>query len=125
MRGLKNRGEHIGKRVTIFFVLVLILCALTNSVYKVYSKRVEAQKTLARMQDEIKAMEEREGQLAASLKRLETDEGMALEMRKKLNVAEAGESVAIIVDDNKSVSVPVAQTSPWQKFKNFVVDLFK
>ena len=77
------------------------------------------------MQDEIKAMEEREGQLAASLKRLETDEGMALEMRKKLNVAEAGESVAIIVDDNKSVSVPVAQTSPWQKFKNFVVDLFK
>jgi hypothetical protein len=125
MRGLKNKSEHTGKKVAIFITLLVVLCLLVNSVYKVYTKRVEAEKTLARMQEETKVMDEREKELEASLQRLVTDEGMALEMRKKLNVAAVGEKVAIIVDDNKSAPAPVAQISFWQKLTNFMVELFK
>jgi cell division protein FtsB len=125
MRGIKNRGENKWKKLSIFFALLLVFGVLTNSVRKVYNKRVESQKTLVRMQADAKILEDRQKFLENSLQKLTTKDGIAFEMRRKLNVAEAGESVAIIVEEKQPTSTPVAAISGWQKFKNFWANLFK
>jgi cell division protein FtsB len=125
MRGIKTTGEKKWKKLSIFFVLLLIFCIMTNSARKVYNKNVEAQKKLSQMQEEFKNMEDRQKFLSDSIQKLGTNEGIAFEMRKKLNVAEAGESVAIIVESSKPTTTPVVIISSWQKFKNFWTSLFR
>jgi hypothetical protein len=125
MRGIKTKESGKWKRVCIFIALVLVFGVLLNSVYKVYLKKREAQAMLSRMEKEMTDLKNRQQFLSADLQKLNTTEGMAFEMRKKLNVAGAGESVAIIVDQSEPVPTPIIPLSNWQKFRNFFVDLFK
>jgi hypothetical protein len=125
MHGIKTKESGKWKRVCVFFILLLVFGVLVNSVRKVYNKKTESAAALARMEKEVADLKNRQKYLAGDLQKLKTIEGMAFEMRKKLNVAEAGESVAIIVDDGKPTETSPIQISGWQKFKNFVVELFK
>ena len=77
------------------------------------------------MNDRVYELQKREKELNDSLERLKTQEGLAFEMRRKLNVAEVGESVAIIVEEEIPIVPSTIKISNWQKFKNFVVNLFK
>lgn len=109
----------------IFFLILLVVFGLIlNSVRKVYIKKREAEKALALMQKEAKDLADREIYLERSLQRLETEEGIKFEIRKKLNVAEVGESVAIIVDEEKFVKDNSIKNSAWQKLKSFFVGWF-
>ena len=105
--------------------LLLIFGFLLNSVRNVYRKKKAAQEILVRMEKEAEELKNREEFLRDSLMKLETKEGIEFEMRKKLNVAEAGESVAIIVDENISSATPTPAVSSWQKIKNFFIWLFE
>ena len=125
MRGIKNKESGKWKKLGIFLVLFLIFGVLVNSVRKVYNKKTEAQKTLVRMEEEVKKLEDRQKFLGNSIQKLNTKEGIEFEMRKKLNVAQAGESVAIIVEETQSTSTSSAEISSWQKIKNFFAELFK
>jgi hypothetical protein len=125
MRGIKNRGENKWKKWAAFVALFLLFAVLLNSTRKVYNKKVEAQKLLTQMQEEFKTMENRQKVLADSLQKLSTTEGMTFEMRQKLNVAQVGEGVAIIVDEKQATSTPPAQISNWQKIKGFWTELFR
>ena len=125
MRGIKNRGSDKLKKMAVFLALLLVLGFLLNSVRKVYNKKEEAQKLLVRMEKEKAELEERGKFLQESLTKLQTKEGLEFEMRKKLNVAEEGESVAIIVDEEQAVPASNLKISPWQKIKDFLVGLFR
>ncbi len=126
MRGIKSKGKNKWKKIATFTALFLLLVVLTNSTRKVYNKKVEAGKLLLQMQQDVQTLEDREKFLNESLQKLQTKEGVAFEMRKKLNVAEAGESVAVIVDDNSQpTTTPAMPISGWQKFKDFWVELFR
>jgi len=125
MRGIKSKGENKWKKIASFSALFLLLIILINSTRKVYEKKVEAQKMLSQMQTDVKTLTDRQQVLNEDLQKLSTTDGVAFEMRKKLNVAEAGESVAVIVDLPQSTSTPVVEVSGWQKVKSFVVRLFK
>ena len=125
MRGIKTNKENKWKRPAAFLILLLVFGVLVNSVRKVYNKKVEAQKTLARMREEVKNLEDRQKFLGTSIQKLATEEGVAFEMRKKLNVASAGESVAIIVEGTQPTSTPVTEISSWQKLKDFFTKLFE
>jgi len=125
MRGVKTKDKELRKRLAIFLVLLIIFGVLSNSVRKVYNKKENAEKALARMEEEQKQLELRKIFLENSLERLETEEGIKFEIRKKLNVAQAGESVAIIVDENNIASTAPPSTSTWSKIKNFFGRLFE
>ncbi|MCL4387329.1 hypothetical protein M1307_02955 [Patescibacteria group bacterium] len=125
MRGIKSKKENKWKRIAVFIALILVFGFLLNSVRKIYNKKEEAQKVMARMEEEKAKLKEREKFLNDSLARLETTEGLKFEMRKKLNVAEVGESVAIIVNEEQTSSASNSEISPWQKLKDFLVGLFK
>lgn len=124
MRGIKNKNEGAWKKWVIFFLLLVILAVLLNSVRKVYEKKREAQKALVHMQEQLEELAQREQFLKRSIDRMATKEGLSLEIRKKLNVAEAGESVAIIVDEEGASSTPAQKLSSWQQFKSFWIELF-
>jgi hypothetical protein len=94
-------------------------------VRKVYNKKIGAEEALVKMNDRVYELQKREKELNDSLERLKTQEGLAFEMRRKLNVAEVGESVAIIVEEEIPIVPSTIKISNWQKFKNFVVNLFK
>lgn len=119
MRGIKTRTDRKWKNMIFFLLLLLIFGFIVNSVRKVYNKKKEAEKVLAAMKDEADELAKREKFLTRSLERLETDEGIKFEIRKKLNVAEVGESVAIIVDENEPVTSKNKPQTLWQKIKDF------
>jgi hypothetical protein len=125
MRGLKNREQGKWKKMALFGVLFLTFVFLSNSVHNVYKKKKAAGEALTRMEQEKTKLEERDRYLKESLARLSTSEGMGFEARKKLNIAEAGESVAIIVDQVASTSDESGTSSTWQKIKNLFSNLFK
>ena len=125
LKGLKNRESEKWKKIAIGLALILLLGLLINSVTKVYKKKKEAEKVLVRMESQAAELKERDEFLRDSLEKLSTEEGIEFEIRKKLNVAEAGEGVAIIVEEESTTSAPSAKISPWQKFKNFFVELFE
>ena len=125
MRGIKTKKSGKWKKVGIFLILLILLVVLLNSARKVYDKKKEAQDTLVRMQGEVAKLENRNEVLKQSIKNINTKEGLEFELRQKLNVAQIGESVAVIVDEPQSTSTPIAQISDWQKLKNLFLDLFK
>ncbi len=125
MRGIKTKESGQWKRWVVFLFLVLVFGVLMNSVRKVYNKKVGAEEALAKMNEKVYELQNREKELSDSLERLKTQEGLEFEMRKKLNVAEVGESVAIIVEDEVSTTPVVVKLSTWQKFKNFWSNIFR
>src|SRR3989344_537704 len=125
MRGIKTKESGKWKKVGIFLILLILVVVLLNSARKVYDKKKEAQDTLVRMQGEVAKLENRNEVLKQSIKNINTREGLEFELRQKLNVAQIGESVAVIVDEPQSTSTPIAQISDWQKLKNLFLDLFK
>jgi cell division protein FtsB len=125
MRGIKNREGGKWKRPAAFVILFIILIILLNSVKNVYQKKKMAQETLTKTEKEISDLKNRDQFLKESIEKMATKEGTEFEIRKKLNVAQAGEGVAIIVDQNTSSSVQTTAISSWQNFKNFFSWLFK
>ena len=125
MRGIKTKKSSKWKILVAFLFLVLVLGVVLNSVRKVYNKKIGAEEALVKMNDRVYELQKREKELNDSLERLKTQVGLAFEMRRKLNVAEVGESVAIIVEEEIPIVPSTIKISNWQKFKNFVVNLFK
>ena len=126
MRGAKNKKNgNKWKRLGIFLLLLLVFGFLFNSVLGVYKKKKVAEKALNHMKAEVATLQKRDQSLKESIARMATQEGLSFEIRKKLNVAGVGESVAVIVEEQQPPSVPSTSTSSWQKFKDFFVWLFK
>ena len=124
MRGIKSREENKWKRLAAFFALLLVFGFLLNSLKNVYQKKVEAQKLLAQMEDDKAKLEKRDQFLKESITELGTPEGVNFEIRQKLNVAGAGESVAVIVNEPQPATTSAVQISSWQKIKDFFIGLF-
>lgn len=125
MRGIKTKESGKWKKILIFVALLILLLALLNSVSKVYQKKKQAEKALVRMQEEVFDLKEKEKNLEGSIERMQTSEGLGFEIRKKLNVAEVGESVAIIVGEEISSTTASTTSSAWQKIKSFFSNIFK
>lgn len=125
MRGIKTKEDNRWKKAVAFLALLLVLGVLLNSVNNIFQKKREAEQALVRMEKEAEDLKNREASLKESIAKLNTEEGLNFEIRKKLNVAQAGESVAVIVDENGTTTVAVTEISAWQKFKNFFQGLFK
>lgn len=125
MRGVNTKSKDTLKKLAVFVLLVFIILLLSNSVRKVYTKKRGAEETLARMNTEMQELKMRKESLEEFANRLQTNEGVEFELRKKFNVAGTGENVAIVVDENASSSGSLSPESLWQKLKDFVINLFE
>jgi cell division protein FtsB len=120
MKGIKRKEDGRRKRLAVFFGLLVLLGLLLNSLDKVYQKKKEAEKALSRMEEQKAELRNRSEELQNTLSRLQTKEGLDLEIRKRFNVAAAGEQVAIIVEPETTTPPETRQKTWWQK----VISLF-
>lgn len=121
MRTLRTREYDKWKKLGGFLLLLLLFIVLLNSVRKVYKKKSASEQALVRMEADVENLEARKEFLENSIERLKTEEGLKFEIKKKLNVAEAGEAVAIIIDESEATTPDSSSPSFWQKIK----DLFR
>lgn len=124
MRGVKTKNSGRFKQVGLSVLLFILFSVTLNSAYGVYEKKRDAELALNKMQQDLVELEERETFLTESLGELSTEEGLKFEIKKKFNVAQVGESVALIVDDTNTTTTPNTSLSSWQKFKSFFKNLF-
>lgn len=124
MRGVKTKNSGRWKQMSLSLFLFLLFLLALNSVYGVYQKKKNAKEFLARMNEEARVLVEREAFLNNELQKLETEEGLKFEIKKKLNVAEVGESVAIIVPEPLSTSTKLSEPSSLEQLKAFLKNLF-
>ena len=125
LRGVKNKERGKWKKLAVFLALLIIFGVLLNSMMGVYKKKKVAQEALVRMEKEAAELQDREKFLETSLEKLATQEGLEFEIRKKLNMAQIGESVAVIVGEEQPVPTPNIIISSWQKLKDFFIKLFE
>lgn len=123
MRGVHTKSKEKWKKLGLFVLLFLLLLVLANSVRKVYQKKRGAELALVRMEQEMQELEGRQEDLQDFAERLKTSEGLEFELRKKFNVAGAGESVALIVEGSEAGPNSESRNSFWQKIKDFVINL--
>lgn len=125
MRGIKTKSSQNWKKMFLSIFLFLFLILLLNSLSKVYTKKKQADKTLAHMQSQVLELKKRNEELKYDIQKLKTQEGIEFEIRKRLNVAQIGESVAIVVENQELTSTSSFKYSSWQKFKNTLINFFK
>jgi len=125
MHGIRTKEKNKWKKVLLCAVLFIALVFLANSVRKVYEKKREVDRALTQMKEEITELEKRGEYLDDSMQKLSTREGLEFEIRKKLNVAQAGEGVAIIVENDQSATTTQTRTPIWSQIKNFFTEIFE
>ena len=67
------------------------------------------------MEKKAAALVLREQELREGIARLETEEGIKGEIKEKFNVTQAGEYVAVVVDDPGAASSTDDRALPWYK----------
>ncbi len=119
MRGVNTKSKEKLKKILTFFLLLVLLMLLGNSVRRVYIKKNGAEQALARMKAEIEDLKSRQESLEQFASRVETSDGVEFELRKKFNVAGNGEKVAIFVDESNASSTQKKSQSIWSKIKGW------
>jgi hypothetical protein len=100
-------------------LLFLILILLIKALWGLYSKERLSATLLEREQAELSRTLERKKELANAVDYLKTDRGIEAEIRSKFRVVKEGESVAVIIGDEKTNATTTSTSTPsslWQKF---------
>ena len=106
-------------------LVLFIACALVaRGAWGIHQKALIAGSERNQALVAQKELQERTGELEASLLRLKSEQGIEEELRQKFTVAQPGESVVVIVDETDKTSKN-SDTVREGGFWNRVVDFFK
>ena len=109
---------------TTLFVLFVVLVLVARGAWGVHQKALiavsERNQALAAQNE----LQERAQELEASLAHLKSSQGIEEELRQKFTVAQPGESVVVIVDENDKTGKNT-EVSEGGSFWNSVLDFFK
>lgn len=127
MKELQNRQKF--KRYLYsypsLFVLVVIAFFLAKGAAGIMQKKHESAQLVEDLEEQTQALSERRYELESNIARLQTEDGVVEEIRRKFNVTREGEHVAIILDGK----VEATTTEPsaverlkkgWDKFKRLL-----
>ena len=86
------------------------------------NKEQESSLRVSDLEAKASALLLREDELKSDIARLKTGEGIKEEIKDRFNVTEAGEHVAIIVDERRSATSTDTLDIPWyKKFWNVIM----
>jgi hypothetical protein len=116
----KTYKKYIYSPLTLL-VLFIFFLVLLKALWGVYAKERLSSRYLEREQLEYNRILDRKKELAQSLEFLKTEQGMEAEIRSKFRVVKDGESVAVIVSDEKTESTTTPTTTPsfWKRLFGF------
>ncbi len=114
-------------RSNIFFILVLILLALFSiSLFREIMRKVEIQKEIMKLEDEVSRLENRNTELSSLIQYFKTDEYIEMEARTKLGYKKPGETVVVVATNTNSAqqttnesSVQDLKKSNWQLWLDY------
>ena len=91
----------MGSRL-VFFVLILGIVFLSWKVFTAFWELRKTRSALSLVEEEIKALEEKNALLKEQISNLATEENIEKEARRLLNLKKKGEEAIIIVDELES-----------------------
>ena len=86
-------------------VSAVLLAVLAKANWNIYTKASLSNTKLNQAQIELARQQARETELSGKVSDLSTDQGIEAEIRTKYHAVKEGESVAVIIDENKTASV--------------------
>ncbi len=111
------------KRIKSFFksgyfalFLFLIFFWMGGSVFNVYKKDRLAQENRAKIKKEFDVLEKKKNSLQYEINRLQSQDGVEEELRRRFQVAKEGEQILIIVDkdeEKKEIPIVLEKESVW------------
>ncbi len=106
--GNRSRWKKIvGSPITLV-VVVMLLLFLAKGNWNLYKKTEVSAARLTQARLELDTLKDREQVIAGKVQKLSTPEGIEAEIRTKFHGVKAGESVAVIIDDEQSASAKSA-----------------
>ncbi len=117
MVGAQKRRKYGGFHTRGMLVLAgLLFIFLAWNAWDIYQKERAAHEKATELTRELDDLAQRKEELAAKLKKLETQEGVEAEVRQTLQVAKPGERVIVIVDPKQPTTSPLGQrTGFWER----------
>ncbi|MEQ1500285.1 MAG: hypothetical protein ABL917_02875 [Parcubacteria group bacterium] len=105
-------------RATSAVLFVIVLFAL-HSTWSVYKKKIDSEELKAISVSQVDLLKKRETDLISKIDKLATVYGVEEEIRSKFSVAKEGESMVVIVPDDKQKASSTSQKEGiWYIIKN-------
>jgi hypothetical protein len=102
----------------------IIFGLLTKATWSVHQKAQVSYERLEQAENSLLKLQARNDELSQKVSYLSTEEGIKSEIRNKFRVAEEGESIAVIIDNNElattSATTTVPQISWWSRMWKFL-----
>ncbi len=121
MKELRQKQEFKSWLYSLPALILLILFTffLARGAASIMTKERESSDRLEELEEANALLKERQANLTGSIARLETDEGIINEIRRKFNVTRKGEHLAIVVEGEDAVPPPPqsAIKRGWSWFK--------
>lgn len=105
-------------------VLGLVTLLIVRGAYGVLKKEHQSALALTDAELQLKTAQANQATLASNVALLHTDAGVEQEIREKYSVVKAGESVAIIVDNDEATTTPIIHKTIWQKIGDWFKNIF-
>ena len=117
---MKELQRKQGIRRVIYSIPSLIVLSavsffLAKGALGVMKKEWASSERSRDLEEKVAALALRELELKEEVLRLQTEEGIKSEIKEKFSVIQAGEHVAVIVDDRGASSSTDSSTLPWYK----------
>lgn len=109
--GNRSVWQKIIRSPLALFIALMVCVILAKATWSIHQKASLSATRLEQAQAQMAKLEARRTELSAKVDALSTPEGVEAEIRSKYRAVKAGESVAVIVDDQK-LATSTATSSP-------------
>ncbi len=93
-------------------ILIVVVVLLAKATWGIHQKTALGADKLDQAKAELARLESRKSSLAEEVTYLSTEQGVESELRTKYRAVKEGESVAVILDNDKTAAVIEASTTP-------------
>ena len=125
MYPIKNKkGRWWYSNITVLFLLIISLF-VWRGVWGVYQKESISSETVKALKEEEESLTKRKEELEMKVESLQTDKGIAREVREKFDVVKEGEYVAILIDPKATTTEVVEEEKGFfEKMWGSLTDMF-
>lgn len=117
----KRKSWYHSPILAVFLIVLIIWGGVV--VVKTYPKYREARTLRNQYQTELESLQMKQAELNGKIGELSTDHGIEAEVRNRYRVVKPGESLVIVVDEEKSaktVQVDKPNISWWVRLRTFI-----
>lgn len=103
-------------------ILIVLIIFAGQAIFNIYDRYQDSRASLALVEKELAAIENKKAELEKTTAELKTEEGIKKEIRQKYQVAQDGEQLIVIINNEqkKPVETPEKTIGIWQ----FIVKFF-